>query len=238
MRRVVFAHRSAGPSCSCPPGIRGEDSGLAALLGNQSEARPYDQIIYRVGWGLTASLAFLCPLLFAAAIRLYLIDRRVHRGAPLEWQTLCVALILAFAACWGLAALPIVLVETIRGAQLCGGLNLIYALLLAVPPALVNSSFVLLSGLRRNGSPLRRGAADFAIFGLIGGASALLVLGFQRLRSPVDYPFWEIYAADIATIVVISGLFGALQCSISRGFEAGARRAAGGPEMRLQPIHG
>ncbi len=200
------------------------DIALMAILTDEPRATYFDTLDYRLGWALMESFAFLLPLLFAAAIRLYLIDRRVHRGQPLEWQTVCVAIILAFGACWGLAALPTVLLQTIKGAQSGVALDLTFALLIAVPPAVVNASFVALSGARPNGSKRRRALLDFAAFGLIGGACALLVFAFQQLRTGADYPFLEGYAADIATMFVISGLFGALHCSISRGLEAGARR--------------
>jgi hypothetical protein len=136
----------------------------------------------------------------------------------------CVAIILAFLACWGLAALPTVLVQTIKGAQAGVPLDLTFALLIAVPPAVVNASFVGLSGARLNGSKGRRALLDFATFGIIGGACAVLVFAFQQLRTGADFPFLQVYAADIATMFVVSGLFGALQCSISRGLEASARR--------------
>lgn len=200
------------------------DIALIAILTDEPRATYFKALDYRLEWALMESFAFLLPLLFAAAIRLHLIDRRVHRGQPLEWQTVCVAIILAFAACWGLAALPTVLLQTIKGAQSGVALDLTFALLIAVPPAVVNASFVALSGARPNGSKRRRALLDFAAFGLIGGACALVVFAFQQLRTGADYPLLEGYAADIATMFVISGLFGALQCSISRGLEAGARR--------------
>ncbi len=200
------------------------DIALMAILTDEPRATYFNALDYRLGWALMESFAFLLPLLFAAAIRLHLIDRRVHRGQPLEWQTVCVAIILAFVACWGLAALPTVLLQTIKGAQAGVALDLTFALLIAVPPAVVNASFVALSGARLNGSRRRRALLDFAAFGAIGGACALLVFAFQQFRTGADYPFIEGYAADIATMFVISGLFGALQCSISRGIEAGARR--------------
>lgn len=211
----------------------------AAIMADEPVTRHYDQLIYRLGWGLTESFAFILPLLFAAAIRLYLIDRRVHRGQALEWQTVAVALIMAFVACWGLAALPTVLVQTIRAVQNGDALDLTFAMLLAAPPAIVNASFVILSGTRVNGSALRRALADFASFSLIGGVSALLVFSIHKLRAVQDYSFWQVYLADIATIVVVSGLFGALQCSISRGLEASAKGTLlvpDTPSLRLRAL--
>jgi hypothetical protein len=212
---VTVAGLTVGAAC---------DIALVAILTDEPKVTYFDVLDYRIVWALMESFAFILPLLFAAAIRLYLIDLRIHRGQALEWQTVCVAIILAFLACWGLAALPTVLVQTVKGAQAGVSLDLTFALLLAVPPAVVNASFVGLSGARLKLTKGRRALLDFATFGVIGGACAVLIFAFQQLRAGVDYPFLEGYAADIATIFVVSGLFGALQCSISRGIEASARR--------------
>ena len=216
------------------------DIALMAILTDEPRATYFGVLDYRIQWALMQSFAFILPLLFAAAIRLYLIDRRVHRGRPLEWQTVSVALILAFTACWGLAALPTVLLQTIKGAQSGVALDLTFALLIAVPPAVVNAGFVALSDMRVNGSKWRRALSDFAIFGAIGGTCALLVLAFQKMRAGADFSLLEVYGADIATMTAISGLFGALQCSISRGLEAGARRKllaqADAPALNLRVL--
>lgn len=181
-------------------------------------------------WGIAFSFAFILPLSLAAAVRLYLIDRRVHRGGPPDTGLLAVTLVLTFLGCLGLASLVTVAVSALvitvlpPPVEQPQGLDLLLAILRAIPPAAVNTAFVMVAGMRLSEPGRRNALVDFLLFAAIGGGTALFIYAIHSLALAGNFreliqSFWQNRTATTLTTCVVSGLFGVLQCSMSRRFE-------------------
>jgi hypothetical protein len=186
-------------------------------------------------WGLWAAkfaIAFMLPLPLAAAIRLYLIDKAVYGRETLEWLESLTMVIAIFVGCFFLSTLPLVAAAAYFAGQEFGVTSLTVSLIWALPPAIVNTTIVFLSGVRWGQSRKRDAIMDFVIFAALGGAAGTLASVLEALASMSGDDNFGAFLTRfdgsvpyILTAAFVSGLNGALQCAASRVIETTAYSA-------------
>ena len=201
---------------------------LGAVL---SPEQVWNMIAYWFQWGLAASVAFILPVTFAAAIHLYLIDRKYFREDEGGWGQTAATLLLAFFGCYGLALLPIVAVQAWRASAEGAFLGLFEAMLMSLPPAVVSVLYIWLSSRSFGASRGRTLLMDFTAFALTagcvaGGVAAVLTvrtlssIGAEDFR---DFPtLIVLHLGPVVTATIVAGVFGALQCAMSQEVAASA----------------
>jgi hypothetical protein len=183
---------------------------------------------------------FLLPLVYAAGVQMYLLDRE-ELGDPLEWHEKLLAHVFTFGMSYGLALLPLMIVAAIVAHRWDGGsVNILIWAPWAVPPAAAATLFVIASTAKWTNSPGFNMAVDGAFHAAVTfftsyAAMVMATLAGFKPDLIVGVPPGTIAAITPITMAFIGGAFGAVQCNISRHGHPRTQRPAGPP---LQMVTG
>jgi hypothetical protein len=179
--------------------------------------------------GLLAVPVFLPALFFAAGCRMYMADKATIAGRP-TWDETVLAVVLTFFGALVFALVPAVLIGLLLAAVSGGGESAsVYQFIpWALPPAIVAVTFFARSGGGAADHPQRTAVVDFLEHALLAAAAGWLAaklsilagLPFQVIGLPEEF----VIAIGTATIGLLGGAVGALQCAMSRQRVADRRR--------------
>lgn len=175
-----------------------------------------------IKWVLYAVPMFTLPLIFSAGIKLYLVDRQRYL-AELDdndspWEDMFLGCVVAFVGSYFLACFPILLG---MGTQISDGTDktvistmVKMALAWGIPPACFAIIFILRSSVQSK-SYWRGRVIDFLIHGVpVGFISTLLAIAFIQGDQPLSHLQTRFMIGSVS--VLVAGLLGAINCSISR----------------------
>jgi hypothetical protein len=168
--------------------------------------------------GVLAIPMFILPLLFAAGVQMYLLDRR-GQGDPLEWHERLLARVFTFGGSFSLSFLPALAIAAI-GAR--GGTVMILRWLpWAIPPAAVATLFVVQSMWRLTEIGWLNAVVDFLTHATTALLTTWVALNLSKAAGIEPEAFFGLpadtfdFVAEV-TAVVTGGTLGALQCGVSR----------------------
>jgi hypothetical protein len=170
--------------------------------------------------GALAIPMFILPLVYAAGVQMYLLDRQ-QMGDPLEWHELLLARIFTFCMSYALALLPAMIVAAIAARRDGGSVDFLVWAPWAIPPAAVATLFVIVSTVTWTHSRVLNTAMDFVSHASVAWLTtrlAMLLADAAGLQADVAFgvPPGTIAFVAPTTAFFVSGTMGALQCNISR----------------------
>ncbi len=183
-------------------------------------------------WGVVGAAAYLLPLVLAASVQLWLLDKEDEGAERRDWTFKALVLLTTLAGCFLLAAVPM-FVGAILKARLFGEAHSPLIVAFALVPAAAAVLFIPMSRWRLNRPHAINALVDFAVFGITAGAVAYAtgsLVNLVRLASGAARamgPLFEMVTRGMADVAVVAffigGAFGALQCAASRQLLEAAR---------------
>lgn len=190
--------------------------------------------------GLLAVPMFVLPLIFAAGVQMYLLDRQ-QLGNSLEWHELLLARVLTFCVAYGFALLPALIFAAI-GAHIWdgGSVKILVWAPWAIPPAAAATLFVVLSTVNPTGSRSANAAVDFGAHAILAFGTSHLAMSLARAAGWVPDVSFELPTGTIAVVGPITAAFtagalGALQGSVSRRTYYGEDAGRSAPDVQAIP---
>lgn len=177
-------------------------------------------------WTIYAVPMFMLPLIFAAGIKLYLVDRRRYRteleGDKIPLEDRFLALAVAFVGGLFLACIPTLMGLSVRlDASITSEQfknTVTFALLWGIPPALFAVTFILRSSVQPHLNRWVSRISDF-LYHAVPVLIVSLVLAWSNTRGSdtiQNLPTIQWLFMVCIISFLISGLLGAINCSISR----------------------
>jgi hypothetical protein len=168
--------------------------------------------------GILAIPMFMLPLLFAAGVQMYLLDRKAQKNAP-EWHERFLARVLTFSGSYCLSFLPALAFAAIvtRG----NTVMILRWLPWAIPPAAVATLFIIQSMWRLTAVGWLNAIVDFTTHGILAFLTTLVALKLSEAAGLEPEVFFVLpsdtfdFVAEI-TAIITGGTLGALQCGVSR----------------------
>ncbi|MBE0529712.1 MAG: hypothetical protein IH626_02735 [Rhodospirillales bacterium] len=187
-------------------------------------------------WGAVGALAYLLPLVLAASVQLWLLDKEDEAGEHHNWTFKTMVMLTTLAGCFLLAAIPLFIGAMIK-ARISGGVHSPLIVAFALVPATVAVLFIPISRRRINRPHGINALVDFASFGIAAGivtyVTGSLVKVAELATSNVRDmgPLFEVMTRGMPAVSMVSlfvgGGFGALQCGASRQLVEAARARRG-----------
>lgn len=194
--------------------------------------------------GVLAIPIFVLPVIFAAGVQMYLLDRKQF-GLRLEWHDLLLARVVTFLGAYLAALLPALVMAAIHAhfrdddaAPMAQAVPIAHWLPWALPPAAMATLFVIQSTFGLTASKSVNGAIDFAAHAAVAVAATMaaywlsMLAGFQP-ETALGVPSQSFLRIAVMTAALTGGTLGAVECAVSRRCHF-AERSPGGV---LAPAH-